>query len=247
MQWKHKVSLEWLKERQAYLTASDVKSLVPVTKTGRPRKVGDLEKLKILAYKRIVLTEEDCWSYDAAARGHLLEPFAIDAFNDTEEFDHLFHWDDKIIAGGIPGSLAFSPDALDVPMHEPRAITKATVLGEVKCYGAAKHYEVSQTPLEHLDERWQIATAMAVAPNIGKAYLILFNPDVVDQLFVIEIQRADLEDEIEMIRTVEDEWLSYISSSPVDVIGMSGRSVFREVVKANHIIADIEQRQRLNP
>ena len=77
MDWKHKCSLDWLRERQRYLTATDVKSLIPVTKTGRPRKITDMERLKVRASKMVTLTEEDCWSYGAAARGHLLEPYAI--------------------------------------------------------------------------------------------------------------------------------------------------------------------------
>ena len=33
MEWKHKCDLGWLTERQKYLTASDIKSLIPFTKT----------------------------------------------------------------------------------------------------------------------------------------------------------------------------------------------------------------------
>ena len=81
MNWEHKCSLEWLLERQKYLTASDIKSLVPVTRTGRPRKVDDEAYFRVLASKLTKLTSEDCWSFGAAARGHILEPYAIDALN----------------------------------------------------------------------------------------------------------------------------------------------------------------------
>lgn len=247
MQWKHKVSLDWLTERQNYLSASEVKSLIPFTKTGRPRKVTDVDYLKIYANKLRELTEEDCWSYNEMARGHLLEPYAIEAFNRLG-IAKLYHWDDRIVTSKGPGFLGFSPDALDVPMDEPRAITKATVMGEVKCYNPATHLITAQMDIKDLDERWQIATAMAVAPNIQKGYLILYNPDIVvklSQLYAIEVSREDLEDEIEMILEVEDKWNKFTLSDPLAT--PPDRLRGGSPLSSSKIMQEIESRQRLNP
>lgn len=248
MQWKHKCKLDWLIERHNYLSASEVMALVPVTKTGRPRKVTDLDYLKVYANKLTELTEEDCWSYNEMARGHLLEPYAIKSFNELG-LDELFHWDDRIVASGIPGSLAFSPDALDVPMGEERAIVKATSIGEVKSYNASRHFTTAQMPRGEIEERWQIATAMAVANKIDDGYLILYNPNVIKryQLYVVEFDRMSLENEIEMILEVEDKWKDFIASMPCDVSKVDGRFFGPSVDSFEDIVEEIEQRQRLNP
>lgn len=247
MQWKHKVSLDWLTERQNYLSASEVKSLIPLTKTGRARKVTDVDYLKIYANKLRELTEEDCWSYNEMARGHLLEPYAIEAFNELG-IAKLHHWDDRVITSKGPGFLGFSPDALDVPMDDPRAVTRATLMGEVKCYNPAAHLITAQMDIKDLDERWQIATAMAVTSNIQKGYLILYNPDIIvklSQLYVIEINREDLEDEIEMILEVEDKWNKFTLSDPLATRHdwLRGGSH----LSSSEIVEEIKNKQRLNP
>ena len=41
MEWKHKCALAWMQERQKFLTASDVKELLPYTATGRAKKITE--------------------------------------------------------------------------------------------------------------------------------------------------------------------------------------------------------------
>lgn len=248
MEWKHKCSLAWLQERQRYLTATDIKSLIPVTKTGRPRKITDMDRLKVLAKKRVILTEEDCWSYGAAARGHLLEPYAIDALNDFlidlgAPRQMFFHWDDEVIHV-IGSSLAFSPDGLDIPqLHNPGDYP--TMMAEVKCYSADKHTTLGHTPKMELEERWQIATAMATLDTIKKAYLVLFNPSMqTDRLYVIEYTRDDLVEEIKMVRTIDADWDVFLCTGmplPPDV------EVYSKTRKELSIIDELERAQRLNP
>lgn len=248
MEWKHKCSLDWLRERQKYLTATDIKSLIPVTKTGRPRKITDMDRLKVWAKKQVTLTEEDCWSYGAAARGHLLEPYAIDALNDwlidtgRVSRQTFFHWDDEVIHE--PGSyLAFSPDAMDIPqLHNYDAIVHQ--IAEVKCYSADKHVVTGYTPPNEIEERWQIATAMATLDTIEWAYLVLFNPSIdTCRLFVIPYSRNDLLAEIDAIRVVENEWNTFLDdlSDPLEAyVSLDG-------LDEAEIIDELERAQRLNP
>lgn len=248
MEWKHKCSLRWLRERQKYLTASDVRSLVPLTKTGRPRKIDDIDRLKLLAKKQVELTEEDCWSYGAAARGHLLEPYAIDALNDFlinrgAPRQMFFHWDDELITRH-GRDLAFSPDAMDIPqLHDDFAMP--TRIAEVKCYSPDRHIVTAFTDKSEIEERWQIATAMTLLDTIEEAYLVLFNPSMrKNRLFVIQYTRNDLKKEIEMISKVELDWMLFkMTGSILPLSTERGSEGLDEV----DIIDELERAQRMNP
>ena len=214
MKWEHKCSIDWLRERQRFITASDIKGLLPVTKTGRPRVVTDIDRLKVMASKMIDIDDEDCMSYGVMARGHILEPYAIEALNkmviqmngSLKQADHMYWWDDKIVS--VEGrSLAFSPDAMDVPMDDPDYLDKVTSIAEIKCYDAAHHLAVAYSEPDQIEERWQIASAMALLPNIDHAYLVLYNPKMVERkIFAITFTRKDLKKEIDMVLEVEKEW-----------------------------------------
>lgn len=248
MEWKHKCSLDWLKERQKYLTASDIKSLIPFTKTGRPRKIGEIDRLKLLAKKQVELTDDDCWSYGAAARGHLLEPYAIDALNDwfinngaTRQM--FFHWDDELIALPDRG-IAFSPDAMDIPqLHSDNAVP--TKIAEVKCYSPDRHIATAFTEKGEIEERWQIATAMALLDTIEEAYLVLFNPSMRrNRLFVIQYTRDDLRKEIETISKIELDWVLFKMTASILPLGTERGS---EGLDEADIIDELERAQRMNP
>ena len=221
--WFHKCDLDWLKARQKCLTATDVKELLPFTKTGRKRTITDEHYLKVLAGKLVNLTEDDCISTGAAARGHILEPYAIDRYN-KEDFGsntYLYHWDDVVITRDLkPYSLAFSPDAMnEIMYYEIRRDNKrlwngsdARVIGEVKSYSPERHLIAGCTPKDELEERWQIATAMAVCESIEEAYLLFYNPSMHDQLYIVDYDRADLINEIDTILEVEQNWLAWINN-----------------------------------
>lgn len=250
MDWKHKCDLTWLRARQEYLTASEIRALVPVTKTGRPRKVTELDYMRVYANKCVSLTEEDCWSYGAAARGHLLEPYAIDELNmalgDDGIMDHLYWWDDKLVSAGT-SKIAFSPDAMDISMDDD--VEDASCIAEVKCYGAERHMVTAYTEKDQIEERWQIATAMALLENISHAYLVLFNPSMdLDSLYYIKFERFELSDEIDMIRDVEKEWTKFIHK-PVPGLP-NGGVAHRSFATEHDIIKSIEVEQQkgsLNP
>lgn len=251
MEWKHKCSLDWLKERQKYLTASEIKKLLPVTATGRKRNVTDLDRLKVLSGKMVELTEEDTWSYGAAARGHLLEPYAIQSLNKMLdllplEMEKFYWWDDELVH--VPGrKIAFSPDAMNVPMVGDYEMSSA--IAEVKSYSAEKHLALAYTPKDKIEERWQIATAMALLPNIDHAYLVLFNPKMaMRKIFVIKFERDELKDEIDMILGVEDDWIKFLDSGIHTKKSTNGAFYSSTLAKSEEeIVKEILDKQRLNP
>lgn len=253
MKWEHRCSLEWLRKRQGYITASDIKNLLPITKTGRKREVGELDYLKVMSGKMVELTDEDCVSVGAAARGHLLEPYAVDALNSTfeaaygKEAEHFDHWDDELIT--VEGRrLAFSPDAMDLPMGYPDVADKVTAIAEVKCYAADKHISTAYTPKDQIEERWQIASAMALLPNIDHAYLVLFNPKMTfRKLFIIRYDRSDLEDEIAMVLEVEKKWKEFCDTGILTKKPASGAIRSNYGGSEKSIESEIELRQNLNP
>lgn len=249
MKWEHKCDLDWLKRRQRFLTASDIKKLLPVTATGRPRKVSDLDKIKVMSNKMVTLTEEDCMSYGAAARGHILEPYAIDALNQilvaiAGEDEQFFWWDDEIVS--VPGRvIAFSPDAMNVPMGSDES---PTAIAEVKSYGTEKFLMTAYMPKDQIEERWQIATAMALLDSIDHAYLVLFNPKMkLRKVFVIGFDRLELEDEIKIILSVEEDWRKFVESGPLTKRSPNGAIYSSRGKSEVEIMEEIEARQRLNP
>lgn len=250
MKWEHKCSLDWLRARQKYLTASDIKALLPITKTGRPRKVTDQDRLRILANKQVVLTEEDCWSSGMAARGHILEPFAVREFNEYAKLyynEKYYWWDDKLVSRP-DRFIAFSPDAMDVPMNDPNAADNVRKILEVKSYNPERFLLTASMSNEDLEERWQIATAMALLPNITGAVLELYNPSMKSgQIRWFRFSRNELEKEIEMILKVEDDWKDFCCNSDL-AFGIYKDSYAEEAaLSESQIIKAIEERQRLNP
>lgn len=252
MKWEHKCSIDWLRERQRYLTASDIKSLLPVTKTGRKRDVGEQEYLKVMASKMTDITEEDCMSYGVMARGHILEPYAIDALNvmlvekQGEEDHELFYWWDDLLVSKHGRAIAFSPDAMDIPMGDPTLVPHA--IAEIKSYDAARHLATAYLPKEQIEERWQIATSMALLDSIDHAYLVLYNPKMrMRKTFVIRYDRSDLKTEIDMILQVEANWREFRENGPLTKRPANGAFYSHHGGNEERIIREIEERQRLNP
>lgn len=250
--WFHKCNPEWLKARQVCLTATDVKELLPFTKTGRKRTIDNDTYLKVLSRKMAYISDDDCISTGSAARGHILEPYAIKAFNDSGVYTvTLQHWDDIVITRDKHQylGLAFSPDALDVSMTAMSNVMIAPpgchVIGEVKSYYPEKHLISGYTPHGEHEERWQLATAMAVCDDIDEAYLIFYNPSLVLQLFVFVYTRADLQSEIETVLEVEDNWLTWFDNVyptlPTSFIATGA------IDEEQRIIKEIMKKEELNP
>ena len=128
-EWRHEVSETWLRTRKLYLTASDIKRLVAEARRIESGKIELIES-KIFAklYGEKQSNEIDVESYGAMARGHIIEPYAIDDYNKATSVDgrKTFHWwDDAIICRDRIG---FSPDGLDVTKLPGTRILRQTVL-----------------------------------------------------------------------------------------------------------------------
>lgn len=254
MKWMHKCNLGWIKARQSCLTASDIIELIPVTKTGRKRTITDETYLKVYARKLVTLTEDDCVSTGAAARGHVLEPYAINLYNNVYATDTtLHHWDDVVVTRRPHEhlGLAFSPDAMDVPIPELNlgipfvsANDDMKIIGEVKCYDPKHHMICGYTNKADLEERWQVATAMAVSNSIEQANIIFYNPSMDNQMYIAEYNRDDLAKEIEMILDVEQNWLSWLK----DFDKLDKHYLIKGTGWAEQdIIRDIIKKEELNP
>lgn len=248
MKFVHRCSIEWMRDRSQYLTASEIRKLVPLTAGGRKRNITDDMRLEVLANKMREIREDDCMSYGIMARGHLLEPYAIGSFNLVSGKPNLlYHWDDRVLTRD--GVLGFSPDALDVPMDMSNkdAVEKATIIGEVKSYEARQHLTTAAANKSTLEERWQIATAMTVCKNANVAYLILYNPDMTKrdlQVIALEYKRDELELELGIIEAVKEDWLDFLGRFDFDKLDvLKGCSC----VNADDIYDYIQKNQELNP
>lgn len=253
MQWKHRVSRGWLVARQTVLTATDIKDLIPITKTGRARKVDTHDYLKVLARKRKVITSEDIESTGWAARGHIFESYAIEMYNKVMDLHNpiVHHWDDKIIANNW---LGYSPDGLDITMTATPAMihwsnVEPNLLVEVKSYSSEKHADLGHTDPMELEERWQIATAMTVSASIQKAHLVLFNPSYSEPMYVHEYTPSDLEKEIEIIEGIRGPWNKFVSEYYDSEI-FEAKHVFTKSdidISEEDIYKDWQEVERLNP
>lgn len=252
MKWQHECKLDWLKARQSFLTATDVADLLPFTKTGKPRTVTPEMYRKVLSRKLVDLGPSDCVSVGAAARGHLLEPYAIDQLNYLIEYapvllkanSKFYHWDDCLVRRAVTNKLAFSPDACDIEQPPDTIVTAhPTMIAEVKSYSAERHVVCGYTSKDRLEERWQIATAMAVCDSIKLAYVVFFNPSYKTPVYLFEYTREDLEDEIEEVKKVEKAWDDYLvtGGSPIDSFAINVD------ISEKEIIEDIIEKEKLSP
>lgn len=233
MRYEHEVSLEWLRARQGYLTASDVCKMM-----------GDIRKLaadktdvkhcrsfaKVLGSKLNLLPDTQSPS-SAAARGHFMEPYAVEEWESVRQ-EGMVHWDDFLLASDET-MLAFSPDALDVrqPLGVVRCVdgdgqftdnfgelVRPTALLEVKCYDEGAHYQRKLDAVNGVlpDERWQVAVAMAVCSCIERGTVVWYAPQCRDW-FDSTFYREDLEEEIETVLRASEWWrefLEYMETSP---------------------------------
>lgn len=250
MQWQHKTNLEWLKARQKYLTATDIKDLIPLTKTGRPRTVTTDDYMKVLARKQVMLTENDTISTGAAARGHMLEPYAIDFLNNKLGYTAWHHWDDALIHNAKEDLLlSFSPDGMNIPQTSDKIeysvdeIKEANRIVEIKSYNESSHICKGNTNKKQLEERWQIATAFAVDQSLISATLLFFNPSMKETIYGFNYSRNDLYDEIHIIYEIAAEWKKFINNPKQCLADFTIEIPITE----QDIINDIIYQQQLNP
>lgn len=226
-EWRHEVSERWLMSRRACLTASDIRKLISDykrVKAGKLKLMQAQQFAKVYGEKRS--QSMDPMSFGAAARGHVLEPHAIDEFNSSHVKDFEYRWwDDRLI---MNGALGFSPDALDIPQIPGTRFRYNTVMSEivgkdgsykapehmleVKCYEAGTHFQrlAQLASGEKLDERWQVATAMVVCPSIYVADIMFYAPQC-RSWFYVEYNSNRLHEEIEVVSEIKEMWIKFKS------------------------------------
>ena len=170
----------------------------------------------------------------------------------------IFHWDDFVIKSKKDDRmlLGFSPDGMDVMMPDP-ALTgrllyakdvNAKRIYEVKSYSPEHHLRCVATKSAELEERWQLAAAMAAMPSIERATLVFWNPKLnYYRMHIREYTRANLEDEIETVLNIEEDWLKFVD----DLVEykLSDGASYSYTATEQEIIDELEReaRESLNP
>lgn len=219
MFWKHDVSEAWLKARKKVLTATEISKLIPELKR-MEKKPGELSPgfAAVWAEKHSD-TALDTGSIGPAARGHIMEPWVVNAYNNQVAAGERFnHWDDCVICNDLIG---FSPDAMDVLqdtvvpklMVSPKgnklqtkdgkvSFRSPTRIMEIKCYEPANHMKACITPRMEHKELIQVATAFYVLPKLQEAKLCFCCPGAPISMHVESYTREDLKDMLATIKKV---------------------------------------------
>ena len=224
--WRHNVSREWLDARRHYLTASDIKRLVSTCRKMDDGKMQPSDNpIMARIYGEKLDTEIDTLSTGAMARGHIMEPYAVEDYNIAYCDTLHYWWDDKIITDG---TLGFSPDAMDEPplggiimnadddghiRNRMGAQETPHSILEIKCYESGSYFQraMELTRGIKVDERWQIACAMKICSKIRWGVLVLYAPQI-GKIFRHIYKRRDLAEEIDMIGRIEGYWRSFLKS-----------------------------------
>lgn len=255
--WSHDVGKLWLAARREHLTASEVKNLITDYKRIKAGKIKLFDAMQFAkVYGSKMNCEIDTSSFGPMARGHIMEPYAVEEYNDAYGTD--FHqWDDKLIARGV---IAFSPDAMDMPQLPGTKIIVnlddklvdrngvendgPTSILEVKSYEAGTAFQRlsmigSDSPIE---ERWQIAMAMAVCHSIDTGTIVFYLPQC-GLMFSKEYERLDLINEIETVIEIAEMWKEYteymdgLVVSATNNTKISESEVYSEYLKMNDALS----------
>lgn len=247
MNWYHEVSEEWLKARKLYLTATDIASLIPEYKRSLKAEEDAIAPgFAALWAEKNSICEVDTASYGAAARGHWMEKYAVNSWNEQRK-PIMFHWDDCII---VKGRVGFSPDAMtelqSLSATELLATTDGLIDGhgdtvpypaeilEIKSYEAAHHMKCVIADKMDQDQKLliQIATAFYVLENLEKANLVFFCPGAPISMKAFEYTRKDLEVEIELVEKIVEKYRKTIEQCEELTVDLVAKCTEREVYDA---------------
>jgi len=209
MEWRYETNMDWFDARRSVLTATEAISLLPSMK--KKMKAGTRPAFIGLLGEKLSLVRQEQITSGAAARGHVLEPYAVEEFGRHNQGYLMYHWDDKIVVDHERG-IGFSPDSLDIPMSEksPIALTAnqvpAEALLEIKSYGDKHHMQACFTEHDKHPERYQVAYGMLVLPTIKTGYLMFYNPGNMVGYHIEKYTRDELSKELEQLEEVVNEW-----------------------------------------
>ena len=214
MEWRYETNMDWFDARRSVLTATEAVSLLPSMR--KKAKAGTRPAFVGLLGEKLSLVRQEQITSGAAARGHVLEPYAVEEFGRHNQGYLMYHWDNRIVIDPAR-SIGFSPDSLDVPMSEasPIALTandvNAKTLLEVKSYGDKHHMQSCFTEHDKHPERYQVAYGMLVLPTIEKGYLMFYNPGNMVGYHIEEYSRDELGKELKQLDDVVNEWAATIA------------------------------------
>lgn len=240
--WYHQVNPEWLKARCGFLTSSTVSTLWPETPTGKKRKISNDDFIAAI-YNSMEFDVTKIISRAQAARGHILESYAVMEYNLRYPDDKIHHWDDCLIHDD--GCVAFSPDAMSVKQPEgfvklhSKALSPVVKVVEIKSYEAGKHIVTARAGQKALERR-QVATAMHVMKTAEQGALLLYNPRLASSaLLVTEWSRDELQHELEIIHYMSKHWHKLVTEilfleEPVR-LGPSEEDILKELEEINQI------------
>lgn len=222
MDWRHEVSPQWMLARRDVITATEVASCISAyNRATAQQKAGDIlfPAFAALWAKKQSTSEPDIWSKGPAARGHILERYAIEDWNDQYPNKPYYHWDDCIIKNG---GLGWSPDGLSVPQETGEPVVKEfggklsdsthsfasslpTSFIEIKSYEPDRIMKCMLTTPDKYDERWQMACAFAVLPSLTNGTILFYSINT-NLSFYHTFDRDDLEAEIKQVNDMVDLW-----------------------------------------
>ena len=220
--WTHDVSADWLMERKAVLTATEVAGLLTEYKRYLKKAPGTLMPgaAALWAAKRADGEVDTSSPSPAAARGHIMEPWAVRSWN-AQVDKELYHWDDCIICRtDLAVNVGFSPDAMDIMQLYPEARLDVSADGkflvnkegmacdaptevmEIKSYDVPKHSKCCiMDKMEH-DELMQLAMPFVVLPHLKRARLLWFCPDAPWSMHTESYTGDDLHDQVKWIMEI---------------------------------------------
>ena len=219
LDWYHEVDPQWLAARADALTATDIKGLTATWKRVKKSSAkGLIPEFAAVWGAKTADWPVDETSYGAAARGHIMEPYAVEEYNNLNNTE-FHHWDDCIIVNGPVG---FSPDALDIMQptadirldysddglvaFDDKVCDLPKHMLEIKSFEPAAHMKAIATPKMKRDQLMQLAVAFVVLPSLETATLVFFCPGAKIKLWSDTYTREDLQEYIQLAVEISEKY-----------------------------------------
>ena len=190
----------WHQLRKGKITGTGLKALM-----GTPRSQEDYF-YEILAERQTVGVDDETGGENPMDRGVRLEDEAIATFE--------FETGKKVTKVGFceddgTPEIANSPDGL---IGDDEAV-------EVKCLGGKNHVKFWLTNELPSEYKWQVVQYFIVNPNLKKLYFFAYNPDIpVHPHHLLEVGRAELEEDIELAKKAEQEFVARVNAKLGEII-----------------------------
>lgn len=259
--WYHEVSEDWLAARRSVITASELVGLIPEYKRQcKAKQPAKLPKACVALYGKKLErpTLNELASYKDAARGHIMEPYAVDDYNAQCSEIQYYHWDDVVIYSSDK-LVGWSPDATDIPCIstyipslQVTSSTLRTRLGadtglnihhalEIKSYGSEHHMKNIYTDPRELPERYQLAVGFLTVPMLEDITLVHYNPSIPEySLHTHTYTREDLAEETQYMQNVAAMWAAAVHKLSQLHLPYKA-SVTEDEVHANYLAAQEAQ------